>query len=345
MRIAQLILAAALLAACLAGHAATDMTGHAATDVIGHAAANVTCYPAADVTGHASSNLIVAQAYALSPDARAELVAFVKEAKDLVLKEGKDKALAIFNDPHGEFVRGDLYIIGYDFNGTRLAHPYLPQTIGKNELNATDPNGVALGRNLREEARRGGGFSYYIWPNPAHSNALELKLAYALKVDEDLWLGSGVYLSGQAPAFSNQSREELVAFVKRAKQFALNSSRDAALKAFNDRNGEFVRGNRYIFAYDFQGKTLALPFEPELIGTNRLDLQDPNGVPTIQSILDAARIRSGFVYVIYQDPTENMTIKLKLEYVTPVNDEWFLGSGIYYPEHTGGGSSEQPGDG
>jgi signal transduction histidine kinase len=329
MRTAQLILAAALLAAYLAGYAAVDVTGYAAVDVTG--------YAAADVTGHASADATAAQAYTLSPDARAELVAFVKEARDLVLKEGREKALTIFNDPHGEFVRGDLYIIAYDFNGVRLAHPYLRETIGKNELNATDPNGVALGRNLREEARRGGGFSYYIWPNPAHSNALELKLAYALKVDEGLWVGSGVYLNGRAPAFSNESREDLVAFVKRAKEFALNNTKEEALKAFNDRDGEFVSGSRYIFAYDFQGKTLALPFQPELIGTRRLDLRDPNGVPSVQSVLDAAKIDTGFVYAIYQDPADNMTPKLKLDYVMAVNDEWFLGSGIYWPDVSAGG--------
>jgi signal transduction histidine kinase len=211
----------------------------------------------------------------------------------------------------------------------------LPETIGKNVLNATDPNGVALGRNLREMARRGGGFSYYIWPNPAHSGAQELKLTYVLKVDEGLWLGSGVYLNGQPPAFSNESREDLVAFVKRAREFALSSAREVALKAFNDRDGEFVGGNRYIFAYDFQGDTLALPFQPELIGTNRLDLRDPNDVPSVQAVLDAARIESGFVYSISGDPAENMTPKLKLNYVMAVDDEWLLGSGIYWPLASG----------
>jgi signal transduction histidine kinase len=324
MRTAQLILAAALLAAYLAGYAAVDVTG----------------YAVADVNGHAAADVIEVQAYTLSPDARAELVAFVKEARDLVLKEGREKALEIFNDPQGEFVRGDLYIIAYDFNGVRLAHPYLPQTIGRNELNATDPNGVALGRNLREKARRGGGFSYYIWPNPAHSNATELKLTYVLKVDEGLWLGAGIYLPGSAPIFSNESREDLVAFVKRAREFALNRTKDAALKAFNDRDEEFVSGNRYIFAYDFQGKALALPYQPGLIGTVRLDLLDPNGVPSVQSVIDAAKIDTGFVYAIYQDPAENMTTKLKLDYVMPVDDEWFLGSGIYWPEVSAGGVSE-----
>jgi hypothetical protein len=129
----------------------------------------------------------------------------------------------------------------------------------------TDPNGVALGRNLRDVAKRGVGFAYYIWPNPAHSGEQELKLTYVLKVDEGLWLGAGIYLPGQAPIFSNESRKDLVAFVEMARDLALNNTRDVALKALNDRNGEFVKGNDYIFADDYAGNVLALPFQPDLM--------------------------------------------------------------------------------
>jgi hypothetical protein len=282
--------------------------------------------------GWAAANGSQNNIYILNPETRHELIAFVNEAKDFVLEEGQDKSLKVFNDPKGKFVRGELYIMAYDVNGTRLAHPYEPEEIGKNALNVTDSNGIATVKNMRDVARRGGRFTYYIWPNPVHSNAEELKLTYVLKVDEGLWLGAGVYLPGQAPIFSKEARGDLVAFVERAKDFALNSTRDVALKAFNDRNGEFVRGNRYIFAYSFEGNTLALPFEPEIIGTNRLELRDPNGAYSVQAVLDAAKMGSGFVYAIYQDPAENMTSKLKLDYVTKVDDNWFLGSGIYWPE-------------
>jgi polar amino acid transport system substrate-binding protein len=300
MRITEVILAVALLGAYLVGCATAD--------------------------GNDSN------AYTLKPEAKEELISFVNEARDFVLEEGQDKALEVFNDPKGTFVRGELYIIAYDFNGTRLAHPYELEMIGKNALNVTDPNGVAHVRNMRELAKRGGGFSYYIWTNPAHSGAEELKLDYVLKVDEGLWLGAGIYLTGPAPIFSKEAREDLAAFVEGARDFDLNNTKDAALKAFNDRNGEFVSGNRYIFAYDFEGNTLALPFEPEMLGSNRLELRDPNDAYSVQAVLDVAKRGSGYVYAIAQDPAENMTSKLKLYYVTKVDDEWFLGSGIYWTE-------------
>jgi hypothetical protein len=189
--------------------------------------------------------------YVLEPGAKEDLIAFVNGARDFVAEQGKDKALEVFNDPNGEFARGELYIIAYDFNGTRLAHPYQPEGIGKNALNVTDFNGVASVRNMREVARRGSGFAYYVWPNPAHSDAEELKLTYVLKVDEELWLAAGTYLTVQAPIFSNESREDLVAFVENARDFALNTTQEEALRAFNDINGSYVEGNSYIIAYDF----------------------------------------------------------------------------------------------
>ena len=267
--------------------------------------------------------------YVLEPDAKEDLINFVNEARDFVLDQGKDKAIEVFNDPNGEFVRGELYIIAYDFNGTRLAHPYLPNGIGENALNVTDSNGVADVRNMREVAKRGGGFTYYIWPNPAHSNAEELKLTYVLKVDEGLWLAAGTYLRVHTPIFNNESREDLVAFVENARDFALGTSKEDALSAFNDLNGSYVEGDRYIFAYDFDGNALALPFQPELLGDNRINITDSNGVEYIRDMIALAQNGDGFVYYIKPDPAENMTQGFKLSYITKVDDTWWLGAGIY----------------
>jgi polar amino acid transport system substrate-binding protein len=267
--------------------------------------------------------------YVLEPDAKEDLINFVNEAKNFVLEQGIEKALEVFNDRNGDFVRGELYIIAYDFNGTRLAHPYLPEGIGKNALNVTDSNGVANVENMREVARRGSGFTYYIWPNPAHSDAEELKLTYVLKVDEGLWLAAGTYLRIHTPVFSNESREDLVAFVEGARDFALNTSKEVAFKTFNDLNGSYVEGNHYIFAYDFGGNCLALPIQPELLGVNRINITDSNGVEYIQDMIALAQSGDGFVYYIKTDPAENMTQGFKLSYITKVDDTWWLGAGIY----------------
>lgn len=278
----------------------------------------------AESTGENESN-----SYMLNTQERDELIAFVNEARDYVVKQGKDKALNVFNNPEGDFVDEDIYIIAYDFNGTCLAHPYDPELIGKNVINTTDANGVALKKNMREVAKSGSGFTYYVWPNPAHPGSEELKLTYVLKVDEELWLGAGVYLPMKQPIFANRSREDLIAFVNDARDFALNTTKEAALKVFNDKNGRFVQANRYIFAFDFNGTNLAQPIQPELRGENRIDTRDSNGVLYDRDMTALAQNGRGLIYYLKSDPARNMTQGLKLSYVTKVDDTWWLGSGIY----------------
>ena len=61
----------------------------------------------------------------------------------------------------------------------------------------TDPNGVAEVRDRRDLAVNWGeGFIYYLWPNPAKSNALELKLAYVAKINDGWFISSGTYMHG-----------------------------------------------------------------------------------------------------------------------------------------------------
>jgi len=126
---------------------------------------------------------------------KTELVSFVESALVYAQENGKDKALDEFSNKTGSFVRGDLYIYAYDFNGTCLAHPFKPDWIGKNKLDVTDSNGVPSLRNTLNVAKEGKGFTYFIFPNPAHSNRDEFKIAYAMKVDDNWFLGSGIYIS------------------------------------------------------------------------------------------------------------------------------------------------------
>lgn len=105
--------------------------------------------------------------------------------------------------------------------------------------------------------------------------------------------------------------------------------KEIALKEFNDRNGTFFKDGLYVFAYDFNGTTLALPTQPDLIGINRTDVTDPNGVKFVRNAMDLAREGNGFTYYIYPDPAKNMTQRLKLSYVKKVDDNWWLGAGLY----------------
>jgi polar amino acid transport system substrate-binding protein len=277
-----------------------------------------------------SLSVLAAMTLCLASDQTAsseEVIALLDEAVAYVNNNGMEKALQEFNNPAGSFVRGDLYIFAYDFNETCLAHPINPELVGQTGL--LDINDVDVAGREIALAKRGGGTMYIVFPNPSHEGKEELKQLYLENVNDTMYLGSGRYLSGIRASFDQAERDELVAFVDEALKFAQENGKEKALQAFNDPEGNFTRDGLYIFAYDNGGQNLALSHQPEMVGTNRIDAQDPNGVYFIQQIIDVARNGDGFTYYVYPDPSNNMTQELKLSYVKDVDGTWFLGSGIY----------------
>ncbi|MFA4824734.1 MAG: cache domain-containing protein [Methanoregula sp.] len=268
----------------------------------------------------------------------ARVKTFVEGAKVYAQKQGKEQALAAFNWQDGDFIDDDLYIFAYDYSGTVLAWPYRPDQIGINRINETDLLGKEHIREMVSTAKRGNGTVLYFSENPFHHNATELKTSYVLDIDGTWFIGAGTYHAPgavtptPAPSPSQSSirtRDDLVKFVQDAKTYALLHGRDPALVEFNNKTGQFIHGESYIFAYTYNGTTLALPFQPELIGTSRWSNTDPDGVRYIQEIARTAQGGSGFVQYKYPDPAENFSMKSKTSYVVDVDGSWFVGSGMY----------------
>ncbi|OPX62733.1 MULTISPECIES: cache domain-containing protein [unclassified Methanoregula] len=137
------------------------------------------------------------------------------------------------------------------------------------------------------------------------------------------------------PSPQTATKEEMVAFVKEAVAYAKANGKEKALSEFSDRNGSFFRGVLYIYAYDYNGTTIAHPVNPEKIGVNRLQEPDADGTWFITNLREAAYNGTGFATYTYVNPVHNNTVERKLGYVEKVDDTWWLGSGIYYgPAHT-----------
>ena len=262
-------------------------------------------------------------------DARyANLSRLVDRADVYAKKNGKDAALLEFNNANGTFIEGDLYVFAYGMDGTTLAWPYRPDQLGTNRAGAADVNGVNHIKQMIEVAGDGGGWVYYVTQNPKNNNRDELKLAYVRPVDNTWFVGSGIYLSEVPALFTTTERDQLVERVKQARQYAQANGAVKAVRDFNDRNGTFANGSRYIFAYAYNGTTLAMPFQPETIGTNRMNFTDTHGVKITALEIAAAKSGGGFVYVDYYNPDTGKP-GMKLCYVTPVDNTWLVGSGIY----------------
>ncbi|MEI7857161.1 MAG: cache domain-containing protein [Methanomicrobiales archaeon] len=258
----------------------------------------------------------------------ANLTRFVKSAYDYAKEHGKEAALREFNNQNGTFIEGDLYVFAYNMNGTVIALPYQQGLLGTDRTGIADSNGVAFIDRMIEVARDGGGSLYYIYPNPEDNYREEFKFSTVMPVDNEWFVGAGIYLPELPAGFNSTERDELVARVKLARGYAHVQGAEMAIAGFNDQNSTFANGSRYIFAYGNNGTTLALPFQPEMIGSNRMNFTDIHGVKIIQWEISAAKRGGGFVYVDYLNPDTGLP-GLKLCYVAMVDDTWLVGSGIY----------------
>ncbi len=267
-------------------------------------------------------------------------MAFVEKAYEFAQVNGKEAALKEFNNRTGRFGDGELYIFAYDTEGNTLALPFQPEIIGTNRWNTTDANGTPFIQQLIAVAQSGGGFVHYFYPDPADNFRIKPKISYAMKAGPDWIIGAGIYESkteseivkvGSDP----KVKENLKSVVDEAVSYAAKKGRDAALREFNNRNGTFVRGNLYIYAFDYNGTTLALPYQPDLIGTDLSGLRDPFGVNYTRVEIFLAQQGGGYIFYHYPNPGRNMTLEPKMSYVTKVDDSWWVGSGAYLRDMDG----------
>jgi signal transduction histidine kinase len=144
-------------------------------------------------TATASSPAATSSAGATGPLTEDQVVAFVQKAADYVKAHGKVEALKVLSDPQGEFREGELYIFAEDFAGTELANGGQPEIVGQNLIDLEDANGVRILEVLIAAAKQGSGWGSYVWDNP-ETGQQQAKRAYVIKVGEDWYVGSGMYV-------------------------------------------------------------------------------------------------------------------------------------------------------
>ncbi len=274
-----------------------------------------------------------------------DLIAFVSRAQDYARENGKVNALAAFNDPKGQFVQGGLYIFAEGYDGTALAEPLQQDLVGTNILGMKDSFGVPLVRNLGETARYGMGYVSYQYPNPARNYIIEPKLSVVADVDGTYYVGAGLYESSGMvfpsvvlnPTAKVNTIEDLVAFTKGAVDYARKNGKEKALATFNDPKGQFVQGELVIMAFDYNGTNLVgPPYARELsrYHINLINYNDPDGIGTIRGMRDLAREGGGILYTVTKVTAGGREIYVpKIDYAEPVDDTYWLFSGITNPDY------------
>jgi len=123
-----------------------------------------------------------------------------EDAKALALKalafykaNGKEKAIAAFNDPKGEFVKGDMYVVIQAFDGIVVANGGNPKLVGMNHLELKDAGGNYFVKEQIEAAKKGGGWVTYQWVNPV-TKKVGTKKAWIQRIEgTEMCINCGVF--------------------------------------------------------------------------------------------------------------------------------------------------------
>jgi len=131
-------------------------------------------------------------ALAADKGTKEEAVALAKKAVAFLKTQGREKALAEFNNPKGQFVDRDLYVFVGDMQGKCLAHCTMPELAGKDMMEVQDPDGRYITKErLKLLKQSNSAWQTYKYLNPA-TKKVETKSTYLERVG-DLYIGVGVY--------------------------------------------------------------------------------------------------------------------------------------------------------
>lgn len=123
-----------------------------------------------------------------------EAKAMAEKAAAFMKANGKEKAIAEFNNPDGQFKKGDLYVFAQGFDGLMLANGGNPKLSGQNHLELKDPTGKLFVKEMIELAKtKGSGWVNYSWTNPA-TKKVQPKKTWVQKVEGmDVYVGCGIF--------------------------------------------------------------------------------------------------------------------------------------------------------
>jgi len=279
---------------------------------------------------------------AMTPD---DLASFVRNASEYGNLAGQQASLAEFSKQEGTFSHGNLYIYAYDYNGTLLAHPYQAKVVGTDRSGWADARGLPVIRIGAATASAGGGFIAYLYPAPEGGvvdekalDTYEPKIGYVAPVGDTWWIGSGIYFSDMMPEGTVRPDviSDMIRLVEDAAAYGREQGSVKAFSAISNRSGMFVdSAGHYIYAYDYNGTLLAHPYLPEMIGSGLIENRDSFGMENIRALCDTASSGGGYVVFIWPNPDSEDREELKIGYVLPVDEEWWVGSGVYLSGITG----------
>ena len=257
------------------------------------------------------------------PSTEQTLVEFVEAAYKFAKDNGRDAAVARFNQLKGPFTTKEYSIAAFDKNGTVLADALNPEMVG-HPLSYVDGNGVAAGGLLYKRALQGGGYVTYFYPDPSDRMNEHLMINYVLPVSEDWYITAGEYTNFTS-SVEPETKNRLITYLRAMQTFTQSVSKEEALAVLNDPNSGYVTDDLWFFAMDYNGTVLAEPVNSEYVGENYLGMTDMYGSSITRDAIILAKEGGGLQYEFGPDPVSAYGMpQLRLEYVLPAGDGWLI---------------------
>ena len=123
-----------------------------------------------------------------------EAKALADSAAAYVKKVGVEKAMKDFSTDKANWVKKDLYVVGFDMQGNCLAHGVNDKLIGKNLIEMKDQNGRFFTKAMIDSTKaNGSGWTDYEWPHP-ETKKLAPKTTYSVRpAGTDVIVGVGFF--------------------------------------------------------------------------------------------------------------------------------------------------------
>ena len=237
-------------------------------------------------------------------------------------ENGAERAFAAFNDRQGNFVLKDPYVFTIVDNVVYHASGAAPEAPGGLKvLDTTDAAGNPLFREMIDATRVTQEATVrYVWLNRA-TNKVEPKVSYVRKL--------GQYVVGVGYSAPRASADDARAMLERAVAVARSEGGVQAAARFNDRRGDFVKDDLYVFMVNMEsGRFEAMGMNPALSDTDALGLRDAAGNALVAEMI--ARLQKAdeaTVDYVWRNPVTN-AVENKRSYVRKVGTS-LVGVGHY----------------
>jgi len=241
----------------------------------------------------------------------------VKIASAYFYQNGKEATFALISNPTGPFVKGDIYMFVYDFNGINVAHGQNAALVGQNLIDLQDSSGMPIIKELINVARtKGKGWVEYNWRH-------EVKRSYVEKLIDPKTKNEYIISAGYHP---DVTLDTVKSFVHKGIRYIKAKGAKAAFSEFSSVVGEFARGAMGIYVFDMNGKCLANGENPGFVGQNLLKIRSTDGRYYVKDMITLAT-KNGSALVSYV--TANANAVAYVEYVDTPDGKFVVGAEFF----------------